>query len=142
MPALTSNPERLSSPRRKRALISLTPLIDVVFILLVFFMLASSFLDWRAIDLEPPVRTGAGMTEDPALLIEIEIGGLSLAGASIAVDELPSFLEAAMNENPNRPVLISPASGVPLQRTVDVLDTVRGIGATSIRLVHREEDTD
>ncbi len=39
---------------RRRALISLTPLIDVVFILLVFFMLPSSFLDWRAIDLDPP----------------------------------------------------------------------------------------
>ena len=39
-------------------LISLTPLIDVVFILLVFFMLASSFLDWRSIDLT--VSSGVG----------------------------------------------------------------------------------
>ena len=34
---------------RRRALISLTPLIDMVFILMVFFMLASSFQTWRAI---------------------------------------------------------------------------------------------
>ncbi len=34
----------IAEPRRRRSLISLTPLIDVVFILLVFFMLASSFL--------------------------------------------------------------------------------------------------
>ncbi|OOC09384.1 ExbD/TolR family protein, partial [Thioalkalivibrio halophilus] len=41
---------------RRRNLISLTPLIDVVFILLVFFMLASSFLDWRAVELEASMK--------------------------------------------------------------------------------------
>ncbi len=40
----------LSLPRRKQA-ISLTPLIDVVFILLLFFMLSSSFSQWRQIKL-------------------------------------------------------------------------------------------
>ena len=44
---------------RRRPLISLTPLIDVVFILLVFFMLASSFLDWRSIDLNAPAQAAA-----------------------------------------------------------------------------------
>ncbi|MEM6945656.1 MAG: biopolymer transporter ExbD, partial [Pseudomonadota bacterium] len=44
-----SLPPRLANRPRKRLRISITPLIDVVFILLVFFMLASSFLDWRSI---------------------------------------------------------------------------------------------
>ena len=56
---------------RKRPLVSLTPLIDVVFILLVFFMLATSFLDWRAIDLDAPVQAAAGNAADNALLVEI-----------------------------------------------------------------------
>ena len=41
---------RLESDEAAPRPISLTPLIDVVFILLIFFMLASSFLDWRAVD--------------------------------------------------------------------------------------------
>ena len=48
-----------TAPSRRR-LISLTPLIDVVFILLIFFMLASSFLDWRAIGLDAPADATAG----------------------------------------------------------------------------------
>jgi biopolymer transport protein ExbD len=44
------NPPRLAAKQPpRRAVVSLTPLIDVVFILLVFFMLASSFVKWRAI---------------------------------------------------------------------------------------------
>ena len=127
---------------KRRALISLTPLIDVVFILLVFFMLASSFLDWRAIDLDAPVRTGAGLSDDPALLIEIESEGLSLAGEAIAINDIAVRLEAVLIENPNRSVLISPGPGVPLQTTVGVLDRVRSANAASIRLVRQEEDPD
>ncbi|MGK0476314.1 MAG: biopolymer transport protein ExbD, partial [Oleispira sp.] len=41
----------LSEKPKQRNLISLTPLIDVVFILLVFFMLTSSFVEWKFIDL-------------------------------------------------------------------------------------------
>ena len=48
-----------AAAQKKRPLISLTPLIDVVFILLVFFMLASSFLDWRSIDLSTPAAAEA-----------------------------------------------------------------------------------
>lgn len=142
MTALSSEPGQLSSPRRKRPLISLTPLIDVVFILLVFFMLASSFLDWHAINLEPPVQIGAGTTDEPALLIEIEADRLSLAGEAIAINDIAVRLEAELIQNPNRLVLISPGPGVPLQTTVDVLDRVRSANAASIRLVRQEEDPD
>ena len=45
-------------------MITLTPLIDVVFILLIFFMLASSFIDWRALDLR--LAGGSDTTQSAA----------------------------------------------------------------------------
>src|SRR5690606_18422295 len=63
---------------RRRSTISLTPLIDVVFILLVFFMLASSFLDWRAIDLRAP-GPAAGASLEGVLYVEVRDDGLRLA---------------------------------------------------------------
>ena len=56
--------------RRRRSLISLTPLIDVVFILLIFFMLASSFSTEEAIELSMP---GSGAAEGalPGSLVRI-----------------------------------------------------------------------
>lgn len=45
----------LHTPPPRKVAISLTPLIDVVFILLVFFMLASSFLNWRTYEVSTQV---------------------------------------------------------------------------------------
>ena len=75
----SSRPSLRSKRGGGRRMISLTPLIDVVFILLVFFMLASSFTDWRAITLDtPPAATRSGSSEG-ALLVRVGQDGLDLA---------------------------------------------------------------
>ena len=125
----------LSRPRHKRALIGLTPLIDVVFILLVFFMLASSFLNWRAVDLKAPVRAATGATADGALLVEIHAEGLRLAGEVVTLDTLDNRLGARLAAEPGQSVLIAPATGVPLQRTVTVLDRLKSAGVADMQLV-------
>ena len=125
-----------SKPARKRPLISLTPLIDVVFILLIFFMLASSFLDWRAIDLDAPVQaSGAAASGDGALLIEIEPDGLRLGAEPVTLDALAGRVGERLSVKPDRRVLIKPSEGVPLQRTVDVLDRMEAIGVADMSLI-------
>ncbi len=62
----------LQGPARRRAHISLTPLIDVVFILLLFFMLSSTFTPISALDLNPAIDGAGKKSSAPkALLIEI-----------------------------------------------------------------------
>ena len=129
-------PRRLaSSPRRRRPLISLTPLVDVVFILLVFFMLASSFLDWRAIDLSAPAEAAAGASMQGALLVEVREDGLRLSGEAVSLDELESRLAAHVAGTPGRKLLVRPAEGVSLQRAVEVLDRAARAGIAEISLV-------
>lgn len=136
MAAQASIPPRLAPSRtRRRALISLTPLIDMVFILLVFFMLASSFLDWRAIDLKAPAKTAVGAAAEGALLIEIRGDGLRLAAETLTVDALVQRVRARLVEKPERRVLIKPAEGVSVQRTVEVLDRLKAVGSANISLM-------
>jgi biopolymer transport protein ExbD len=115
--------------------ISLTPLIDVVFILLVFFMLASNFLQWQAIRLEAPARAGTqgGITGTVLVRIGAE-GGLDIGGAPVTRDALAERLRPMLAREPEPTVLIQPAPGVPLQRAVDVLDAVSAAGADEARL--------
>ncbi|SMF19332.1 outer membrane transport energization protein ExbD [Tistlia consotensis] len=120
---------------RRRALISLTPLIDVVFILLIFFMLASSFLDWRSIDLDAPGRTGAGSSVEGALLVELRPEGLRLSGTPIAPEELSRRVAALLAERPDQKVLLRPAPGVALQDAVAVLDRLTAAGVTALSLI-------
>ncbi|MGD1878906.1 MAG: ExbD/TolR family protein, partial [Kiloniellaceae bacterium] len=102
--------------RRPRARISLTPLIDIVCILLVFFMLASSFLDERAIKVDAPAAAVGGVSMEGALLIELRAEGPRLAGQRMTVDQLAARLAGHAARNPDQRVLIKPAPGVSLQR--------------------------
>ena len=128
-------PRLATERRRRRNLISLTPLIDVVFILLVFFMLASSFLDWRAIELNPPQRAGGGDALTGAMLVEVRASGLRLAGEAIELPTLMERLRQQADNDPDLRVLIRPGEGVSLQRTVDVLDHLNAAEIDNVSLI-------
>lgn len=124
---------------RRRALISLTPLIDVVFILLVFFMLASSLLEWRAIDLNAPGRAGANTSMEGALLIEIRTDGLRLSGQTATLNDLKQAVLKRLADDPDQRILIKPAAGVPLQDAVSLLDHLADIGARDLSFIRDGE---
>lgn len=121
---------------RRRGLISLTPLIDVVFILLVFFMLASNFLEWRSITLDAPTEaTGRGSSIEGTLLIEVRSDGLRMAGRAHTLDEVVGRVSDQLVKTPSRGIFVKPAPDVSLQETVVVLDALTNAGATNISLI-------
>jgi len=131
---------RAATDGRRRALISLTPLIDVVFILLVFFMLASSFLDWRAIDLDPPARAGAANALTGAMLVDVRTNDLRLSGEILPLNQIVERLKQVAGAHPDRAIVVRPADGVSLQRTIRVLDRLVGSGMRNISLTRPEQN--
>jgi len=129
--------EALRTPVRRRPLVSMTPLIDVVFILLVFFMLATSFLDWRTIGLDTPRHPApaAATSADPkSLRIDVRAQGLSLDGQPATLEQIAQAVAARLQENPDQRVLIRPQPGVSLQRAVLVLDRLAALGVSAMAL--------
>ena len=126
-----------SRSRRRRALISLTPLVDVVLILLVFFMVATSFRDWRAITLDSGVSGGNGASTrmEGALLVEVLPGGVRLSGEPVSLELLATRVRRHAAKRPDLRVLIEPAPGVVLQDTVHVIDALRASGVTGLALI-------
>ncbi len=118
-------------PRRSRQA-RLTPMIDVVFLLLIFFMLAARLGGDQAI----PLRLAAGTSayEGPPRLIEIAPGGLRLNGLSVELAALPGAL-APLMAGPDDLVVIAPARGVALQGLVDVIDSLRAAGLGNIAVL-------
>ena len=111
---------------------SLTPMIDVVFLLLVFFMLAARF----GHDLTLPMTTtGGGETYDgPPRLVVIAPDTLTLNGQPVAPEALPEALRPLM-ETPEDIVVLRPAKGVPLGRLIAIADALRAAGLTRIVVV-------
>ncbi len=105
--------------RPSRRLISLTPLIDVVFILLVFFMLASSGLDWRAVELS--VSSGSGDAQTQSLAVQIRLkadGSLLLGTEPIDIDALRIRMSTTIVKTPKMQIVIDSEPGV-RQRPTD-----------------------
>lgn len=126
-----------SANNRRRRLISLTPLIDVVFILLVFFMLVSSFLDWRVITLDSDTAEVAASDAGGGLLgavvVDIDAdGGLYLSGEPMDLQTMAARVEALAARRNDLSVVVRPAPGVPVQGMVDMLDLMAAGGVVSL----------
>ena len=126
---------RLQAGRRRRSLISLTPLIDVVFILLLFFMLASSFLDLHSIVLDTPAEGSAAPAVEGALLVDVRLDGVRFAGQYVGMEELIQRVRIALADAPDRRVLVRPAERVKLQDAVRILDALSAAGVKQLSLM-------
>lgn len=121
-----------SEPTRPRRRPSLTPMIDVVFLLLVFFMLASRFGADAVLPL--PLAGGGGEYTGPPRLVDIDPTSIRLNGVSISAADLAAQLTTMM-QSPADPVIIRGADGATLQRIITVTDGLRGAGFTTLILV-------
>ncbi len=128
---------KLTRRKRNMALITLTPLVDVMMILLVFFMVTSSYLD---LDMMPMVQSEAEGVAAPAgpaptLLIRITANGEArLRGQPLTVQSLATALQDA----PNARVLILPSGGANVQGLVSAIETATRAGADNLRVVRLE----
>jgi biopolymer transport protein ExbD len=118
----------------------MTPMIDMIFQLLIFFLLTSFFI-LPAVNVALP-RSRSQQTQPPsALSLTIERdGGLLLAGRRVEMDELAALLATALVQRDDRTVVIQSDRGVPFGRVVQVMEAARDGGAQDISfLVERDE---
>ena len=119
---------RFAAPRPARR-ISLTPMIDVVFLLLVFFMLVAQFGADGAVTL----RTGGAEARwtGPPRLVGVLPQSLTLNGVPMEPPALVSAL-AGLMETPEDPVILQPAPDASLQRLVEVIELMQASGYSSL----------
>lgn len=117
-------------PRRRP---NLTPMIDVVFLLLVFFMLASRFGVERALPLALGAGGGGAYTGPPRL-VEVLPGGAALNGTPVAPSALAQALSGLM-QAPDDIVVLRARDGADVQALVSVMDLLTAAGLTRLVLV-------
>jgi biopolymer transport protein ExbD len=131
----------ISTPQAKRSLISLTPLIDVVFILLIFFMLASSFLEWQYIQLSVAASDTTTDTDIKHSVIVVNINHhytLNEKKSSLAL--IKTHLQRQITLNNSHSVFVKPANELPLQQLVRFLEAIESIQGINISLVSESEE--
>lgn len=118
---------------RRRSSISLTPLIDVVFILLLFFMLSSQFVRWQSLDIPLAQNSPVQSEVLPLILLVSDSGELRQGDAGIALDaSCPNRVTAWLDAT--RPVIVRPQASARVQQILAALDCLRSAGATRLTL--------
>lgn len=119
------------TPRRPRRP-SLTPMIDVVFLLLVFFMLASQFGHDKAL---PLVLGGASVGyEGPPRLLDVFPDALALNGGAVTMDTIAAHL-SDLTTSPDDIIVLRPKGQADLQRLIDVAQILRRAGFVRLAVV-------
>ncbi|MBE1282860.1 MAG: biopolymer transporter ExbD [Rhodobacteraceae bacterium] len=121
----------LAQPRKPRRP-SLTPMIDVVFLLLVFFMLASRFGLDQVLPL--PMAGSGGEYDGPPRLIDISPETVSVNGVTVTEAGLAEAI-APLVKAPSDMLILRGQEGATLQRIVTITDALRAAGYTAIVLV-------
>ena len=115
--------------------VNLTPLIDVVFLLLIFFMVSTTFTKERQLVIELPEAVGDATTEE---LRQIEIiisadGDYAVNGKRLVNRELTTLRKAIIevsDGDTDLPLIISADKNTPYQAVVSAMDIAGQIGFT------------
>ena len=121
--------------------INITPLIDIVFLLLVFFMLATSFIQKSTIE----VNLSSGKTveienqKNTVVLILNKKGQIYLNKKLINISNIRNELTNIVEKNPKYKILIKSHKKIAVQKVIRLIEEVRLAGTDNIKLINLEK---
>jgi biopolymer transport protein ExbD len=120
--------------------LDIAPLIDIVFLLLVFFMLTSTFLVPEAIELELPESSSASVTEAMPITVSLDqTGQLALNGEYIELAQLRMALEPLLKQNTESAITLKSDAHTEVQQLLKVMDEIRAAGGSDVALATQQK---
>ena len=124
---------KLISEKKKKILLNITPLVDVLLILIVFFVVTSTFMEQPGIKLELPKSQTADLQRiEKAILIVSEDSKLYFRNKEISLNELPAILNDAMQESIDKSLIISADKLVHHGLIISIMDIARQNGVEKL----------
>ncbi|MGF1462118.1 MAG: ExbD/TolR family protein [Maricaulaceae bacterium] len=116
----------------ENAEVNMTPMLDIVFILLIFFIVTATFLREEGVDLAPPPATDQPPDNEPAPVILVQIDDRDAVFVNqrlTDVARVPAAIERLRAEDSRSAVLITPHPDALLKTLTRVWDDARATGA-------------
>ncbi|MEM8767247.1 MAG: biopolymer transporter ExbD [Pseudomonadota bacterium] len=123
------------------AAINLTPLIDMVFILLIFFAVNSTFVKFPGVDVEQPVAKSTTVQQASNILIAVTASGeVWIDKKKVDVRRLRGVVEQMLVEAPDASVVVLSDENSRTGVVVEVIDQARLAGAAKVALAAAEPE--
>ena len=120
--------------------ISLTPMLDVVFILLIFFIVSTSFVKEPGLDPQRPEAATAAAKAHANILIGVSaLDAIWMQKRHVRLEDVRPLVEAAVAENPESSVVVVADREASSGAVIDVMDRARAAGVAAIAVAARPE---
>lgn len=124
--------KRYFTKEKSSALLDVTPFADIVFLLLIFFMLSSTFVSEPGIKLRLPKSKTAEIEPEDKIIISLSAGGnVYLNNRQTTVEELEEQIKLMLFEK-ERTVILRADKAVNYGVVIDVLDKAKLAGAKKL----------
>ncbi|MDP3028435.1 MAG: biopolymer transporter ExbD [Deltaproteobacteria bacterium] len=127
--------------KKKSLGLDMAPLIDMVFLLLIFFMLSAHFIEETGISLELPQSKVAGTSRPTPLTVSIDRQGrVFVDEVEVGLRDLRQALQTRLAETSKKEVVVKSDRDCRVQTLVSVMDEIRLAGARGLLLSAEEKD--
>ena len=125
-----------SSDEVQEQQINLTPMLDVVFIMLIFFIVTATFVKEVGLDVNQPDDDNKPKTVDPnkkSIVVRItDRDRIIIAQRDVDVRNIRANIERLHAENPEAPVIIQPHAESSTEAMITVMDSARQAGVYAV----------
>jgi len=124
---------------RKTAELNMSPLIDMIFILLIFFVVTTSFVKEAGVDVQRPVAQTAETKESTNIVMAITAENVIVVeGKPIDVRSVQSYMERFLMQNPNGSVVLAADRNSRSGIVIQVLDACRLAGVKNLSVAAKK----
>ena len=127
---------KIFAKKNKTIEFNIAPLIDIVFLLLIFFMLASEFTDFKTIDMATPINSDQDIENSEPLLVKLSSDGkIKIKEMSIDFSNLEKRIINLTKNQTDSKIIISTPEKTEINLLMKVMDVIRIGGIDNIALI-------
>ena len=133
---------KIKLPAREDAAVDMAPMIDLVFLLLIFFMVASVVTELEKVEVAIPESSHAKVPEDTKgrMMLSIDANNQVYVGTQpVTIEELKVLIDGELELNPNLRILIRADERVEYKTCKELMIACGEVGATDLIYATFEE---
>ncbi|MDT0604430.1 ExbD/TolR family protein [Thalassotalea castellviae] len=106
--------------------VDMTPMLDIVFILLIFFIVTTSFIKEEGLEVNRPKANKSSKSNSPVIVVTINDSGLvSLNGKLVDIERLAARIESYLATNNTNSAVVIPSYDTSHDHVVQVIDKIK-----------------
>jgi len=115
--------------------VDMTPMLDIVFIMLIFFIVTTSFVKEEGILINRPEASKTPSSSTPIVLVKInETGMVTFNGKLVDIERLPARIESFLAKNQTKSAVVIPSYETSHEHVVRVMDQIKTFDSLTISI--------